>query len=103
MALTLTPVYKGKFSDRRLHLYTVVFDSSYAAGGEAITANEIGLTSIDTIVVFPSTAGRVGVFDSANSKLLAMATGSSATAALSESTAGTDLSTFSATMLAIGT
>ena len=110
MALTLTPIYKGKFSDRYLNIYTCVFDSSYASGGEAITANSIGLGQIDVIVPLASISGHVVIWDSTASKLRAFVDGSTAavtgsTAAgpvMAESTAGTDLSTLSTTILAIG-
>lgn len=102
MALTFTPIYKGKFSDRRLHLYSVTFDSSYAAGGEAVTANDLGLNSIDVVIPAPGIVGRVAIWDSTASKLMAFASGSSATAVLAESTAATDLSAFVTQVIAIG-
>lgn len=110
MALTLTALYKGKFSDRRLHLYSVTFDSSYAAGGEAVTANDLGLDRIDVILPPVTITGHTVVWDSTASKLRSFVDGSTAavtgsTAAgpvMAESTAGTDLSTVTGTIIAIG-
>lgn len=104
MALTLTALYKGKFSDRRLHLYSCVFDSSYASGGEAVAPNDIGMDRIDTIVALPGLQGSVVTWDSTALKLRAFSAPAQSTsiALLAESTAGTDLSLLATTIIAIG-
>lgn len=110
MALTLTPIYKGKFSDRYLNIYSCVFDSSYASGGEAVTANELGLGAIDVVIALPTITGRVIVWDSTASKLRSFVDSSTSSVTgstlagpvLAESSAGTDLSAVTTQLIAIG-
>ncbi len=110
MALTVTEIWRGKFQSRMLNGYTVVFDSSYASLGEAITANQLGLGRIDAVIPIAAVTGQVVIWDPTNSKLRSFVSGStsavtgssSAGPVLQESSAGTDLSTLSTTILVIG-
>lgn len=50
--------------------FDITFDSSYATGGEALTATDVGLGTI-LFVYAPAAGGRVFEYDYANAKLLA--------------------------------
>lgn len=73
MAITITDVARGinnqGFDGLSWRTATVLLDSSYPTGGEALTAANLGLTTL--LVVVPSCpAGYVAEYDYANSKLL---------------------------------
>lgn len=74
MALTLTKVDDGVRGDQRYSVYTVVFDSSYPAGGESLTAANVGLSYVDYANVdVVAVGGTVNVasasYDRANAKV----------------------------------
>ena len=46
MAFTVTADAVSIFGNMRVGVYSLTFDSSYATGGEAITASELGLSEI---------------------------------------------------------
>ena len=58
---------------RRYVVVEVTFDSSYPSNGEAITANDLGLGRIDSLVPVSST--NVVEWDATNSKLVVYASG----------------------------
>lgn len=75
MAVTSTRVVSIAEDGTRMVLATVLMDSSYAAGGEVVTPNDLGLTRITGAIVGAAMnatpAAIVGVWDQANSKILA--------------------------------
>lgn len=78
----------------RRHQVSVSFDTSYTAGGEALTAADVGLGSIDEVVVRDAVteSGYVVDYDPANGTLVVYE-GGGAGAPLAEVAGGTDLST----------
>ena len=70
MAVTVTATKKGVFGDLKYFLGTVLGDSSYPTGGEALTASDFGFpTSVVFVDPIPST-GYVPEYDYTNSKLI---------------------------------
>lgn len=70
MANTYTLLFKGEVEGRRMHVYTIAFDDAYPTGGEAVTADNVGLTRIDNAIIAPA-GGFVFQWDQANSKIKA--------------------------------
>lgn len=70
MAASVTVKKKNKFGNGYAVTADVTFDSSYPTGGEALTAQQFGLTVIDFVLPSPA-AGYIFEFDHANSKLKA--------------------------------
>lgn len=82
----------------------VTFDSSYAAGGESLTATDVGFASI--VAVFAGSAsGYVFSYDTANQKLLAYRGDwdNAADAPLAEVANAVDLSAVTVRALIVGT
>ena len=109
MALTLSPVSRTNFGDKRVRVYDVTFDSSYPTGGESLTPADVGLKIIHTVQGSPArnADGPLAhpiVYDYANSKLLAHQFDGSAlsTQAFEEVAAGADLSAFSTRLMIVG-
>lgn len=69
MALTITDVQRTVKGNKREVTATVLFDSSYPTGGEAVAAADFGLSTVDYIIVHPH-ASRIGVYDRTNKKIL---------------------------------
>jgi hypothetical protein len=76
MALTVavTRTIIGKASalkGYKVVLADITFDDSYATGGEAIVAADLGLTSLELLIVNPApgTTTYLPVWDSANAKI----------------------------------
>jgi hypothetical protein len=85
---------KTKFLNVNAVIADIALDSSYPTGGEAISASQFGLNSID--FVMPSfSAGYDAEYDHANKKLKMFTAGS-------EVTDTTDLSAVTVRVLAIG-
>lgn len=74
MALTITldaqPNGRAVAGAKAIRRGTITFDSSYATGGEAVTAASMELTSIDDLRV-DSSAGYVFEWDKTNAKIKA--------------------------------
>lgn len=70
MALTHSSTHEGVHGDQRYRVATVTFDNSYPTGGEAVTAADFNLTSIEYLQVSARTASPVPRWDSANSTIL---------------------------------
>ena len=71
MAVTATIEHKIKLSPQSWMTYVKVdMDASYPTGGEAITANQMGLNSLDFVIAANATGGFVARFDEANMKIL---------------------------------
>jgi hypothetical protein len=63
VALTITPVSQHVAGDRKVVTVDAVWDSSATAGGEAITASDVGLSVIESIA--PSIARDPDTVDNA--------------------------------------
>lgn len=74
MALTITITRRVTAGDQHWVSGHVSFDSSYPTGGESFTAANLGLRTIDLMLV-QQTKGLVYEYDYTNSKLLAYAQG----------------------------
>lgn len=70
MALAISILERGSFGNMNAVIGAVAFDSSYPTGGEALTANQLGLAAVK-FIIFEPTAGLVFEYDHTNSKLLA--------------------------------
>lgn len=57
MGLTLTKVSHEVTGNKRKHVYTAAFDSSYPTGGESLVAADIGLRQIDYADINPVSTG----------------------------------------------
>lgn len=76
MAVTVSDVKVVIDAQVRVRFATVTLDSSYASGGEALTASDFGL--YDILAVFPAGGANTAVwYDSANKKLLTYKTNTS--------------------------
>lgn len=84
MSLTVSEIARSVFGNKRIVISEVTFDSSYATGGEALTAATLGLSTIDALFVDAgaAAAGTTGVvvkYDKTNSKLQAFGAPASST------------------------
>jgi len=70
MALTLTQQSRTIMGNKRAVVYTATLDSSYPTGGEALTAANLGLVSVDFLLA-ESKNGYMFEYDYTNSKLKA--------------------------------
>lgn len=71
MALTVTVDRRTREGNREVTYGTITFDDSYPTGGEAITAANVGLGTIEQLVVHPSSTGHVFPYDYSAAKVLA--------------------------------
>lgn len=73
MAATITILNRTKLGHNfNVALATWAWDDAYPAGGEAATANQLGMTTVSAVIpVSSNTAGYVYNWDAANSKLQA--------------------------------
>lgn len=71
MALTFAQVLRGKIDKQNLTITNVTLDATYPQGGEAITANNVGLSTISALMPMSSPGGATFAWDQANLKLLA--------------------------------
>jgi hypothetical protein len=110
MAVTVTKVatnVSGRFRER---IVDVLMDSSYATGGEALTAADLGLKQPLFVQAIQKTVGttiRVFQYDLANSKILAFqqtdpAAVGGADVPLKEVASTTDLSAITVRVRALG-
>jgi hypothetical protein len=110
MALSLTKVTKTTFGNKRIAVYDVTFDSSYATGGESLAASDLGLKVVEQLVTDGGAKNSSGTslvpvrYDYTNAKLQAYRyDGASAGKAfLEEVASAVDLSTFTVRVTAIG-
>ena len=107
MALTLT--VPGNASDmagvpgnNKYVIKRIQFDSSYAAGGEDLTATQLGLESIHMVIVEVEDSGFVGQYDYTNSKVALYSAGADAEDGLDEVANTTNVSAVYARVLAFG-
>jgi hypothetical protein len=54
MAFTVGSLARNVTGNRRAHSGTLTFDSSYATGGESLVPSELGLHTIENIILHPS-------------------------------------------------
>ena len=112
MALTLTAVAGAHttWGNKKVRVYDVTFDSSYADNGESLTAANVGLRKIEQAIPngpFRKSDGSLAVtvsFDHTNSKLLAFVgdNDNAADAPFIEAASTTDLSTYSGRVTFVG-
>jgi len=79
----------------------IQFDSSYASGGEALTATTLGLESLHIMICESEDSGYVAQYDYSGEKLAIYEAGADA-AALDEVASTTDLSALYVRILAFG-
>lgn len=72
MAITVTPDtgFPQRMGKRRISIGSILFDSSYPTGGEAITAANLGFTSIDNMSFAGGQKGLRFAFDKGNLKVM---------------------------------
>jgi hypothetical protein len=70
MALTVTVKDRTIFGNKRLVIAEIAFDSSYATGGESLTADMLGLAEIDHLIPSPK-SGYLFEYDYTNLTLMA--------------------------------
>ena len=68
MALTLTNREPSVFGNKRIEMFNAAFDSSYASGGESVTAKNVGLRSFDRFLIEP-VDGYSFQYDHTNNKI----------------------------------
>tara|TARA_Y100001951_G_C11072459_1_gene146827 strand:+ start:35 stop:358 length:324 start_codon:yes stop_codon:yes gene_type:complete len=106
MALTIT--VPGNASDmagvpgnNKYVIKRIQFDSSYASGGEALTATTLGLESLHIIICESEDSGYVAQYDYSGETLAIYEAGADA-AALDEVASTTDLSALYVRIIAFG-
>ena len=106
MALTITT--PGNASDvagvpgnNKYVIKRIQFDSSYASGGEALTATTLGLESMHMIIIEAEDSGYVAQYDWSGEKVALYEAGADA-AALDEVADTTNVSAVYARVLAFG-
>ena len=70
MSLTVTLTDMTVVGNKRLHTFKLAFDSSYPTGGESLTAANLGLSTVDFILIEPA-SGYLFEYDHTNSKVIA--------------------------------
>lgn len=114
MAVTVTKVENFVFGAHKVCIADVAFDSSYPAGGESVTAANFGFSREITHVFCnalrdPDTSDNIAVldWDATNSTLIAgripaLDGNAAAEQPLDEVAAATDLSAYTARVVAVG-
>lgn len=113
MAVTVAAIAglerQGELGPYRVKVSNVTFDNSYPTGGEPLTAAQLGLTTILSViceqgVTATRTTAITAYYDVAASKLVAYRIDGSPAgqAAIPEVASTTDLSTFTVRLIAIG-
>lgn len=108
MALTLSEVERGVVGDLRYVIMNVTFDATYPAGGESLTAADLGFTSDVFLVTAAAalhstpTTALVPVYNHATNKLIALEGNYDAADGPLQEDATADLSAFSCRIFALG-
>lgn len=104
MAATVTNTARLKTNNGQIVISTVLLDSSYPTGGEAITANQLGLGTIQGVLVAGNAAGYGAEWVAADNKLKMYHVDNNAAgdSAMIEVPDETDLEAVTVTVLAIG-
>lgn len=71
MAPTVAITNRGRLDSYNVAFVNFTWDATYPAGGEAITANSVGMGTIIGVIPMGNPGGAVYAWDAANSKLLA--------------------------------
>jgi hypothetical protein len=100
--MTITPTVKPDETAKTLVIATVLFDSGYPAGGEAVVASDFGLSNLNQVIVgsIEGDATAAAWWDTSASKLAL--TEEDATTGISVDFATTDASAITATVLVLG-
>jgi hypothetical protein len=85
MALTFIKRHDWVSGDRRETVVDVTFDNSYPTGGEVVTPQNFGLTSLDYIDSNQAPGGKSVSWDQVNKKLLVFSGATEATNASDQS------------------
>ena len=101
MALSYSITRTGTMGDQRSVFGTITFDDSYPTGGEAFDKAALGLVRLDWLSFNHGEDGFVFHYDAANAKIIAYEAGT-ASAALDEQDAATDLSGAVVEFFAVG-
>lgn len=101
MALSYSITRTGTMGDQRSVFGTITFDDSYPTGGEAFDKAALGLVRLDWLSFNQGEDGFVFHYDAANAKIIAYEAGT-ASAALDEQDAATDLSGAVVEFFAVG-
>ena len=109
MALTLTTP-DGAHTGAAIHggtaskyvIKRILFDSSYASGGESLTAADLGFTAVHMVIVDVEDSGFVGQYDYSGEKVALYSAGADAEDGLDEVANTTDVSAVYARVLAYG-
>lgn len=110
MALTVAvldpPVFAEFNGQKGFKRATITFDSSYATGGEALAAADLGLSAIDTLQLstrpFSATEAVLPVWDKTNGTVQLVWTGGAVSSHFDEITAATDVDSVVVDVLAYG-
>ena len=70
MALTISNREPSLFGNKSVQMFDMAFDSSYAFGGESLTPANMGLETVDRVVIEPK-AGYTFEYDATNEKVKA--------------------------------
>lgn len=81
MALTVALTESTVQGNKRVNRGTMAFDNSYPTGGEAFTNRQLGLSSLDQLIVYDNEDALMFAVDYANSKVKAIWPTSGATPA----------------------
>lgn len=72
MALTTSLVFQTTFGNKKVKVFDITYDSSYAgSGGEALTAGTLGLSKVQWASTAVTTNGYVSTYSISASKLKA--------------------------------
>lgn len=75
MALTVAVTRRVVAGDQNIVTGTIAFDSSYPTGGESFTPADIGLRTVDLMLLQPGAIGLTYSYDYTNNKVQAFAQG----------------------------
>lgn len=89
MAVTVTPVARTVFGNKRAVISTITLDSSYLSGGEPLTAADLGLKQVDALLVSQPATGHIVQYVPSTA-LLHVFTSAAITVAGGAAAAGTD-------------
>lgn len=100
MGLTLTRIKGAAIGNLKLRIVDATYDASYAAGGESLTADDLGCDPV--FVLAEPTDGYVFEYDKGASKLMAFFSDNNAVADGVLIEASGDLSSVVVRLMAIG-
>ncbi len=68
MAISASQVFVNRAGKKRQAVTLITMDASYPTGGEAVTAAQLGLATVD-VAMCTSNTGHVAQYDKANAKI----------------------------------